>query len=83
MELTIEITEGLDQELKKLADAQLVTKEDIALGIISVYVLRKKLKGEQKPGFFGLDLTVVGQILTAVGAQLLAMAQGKKETPPE
>lgn len=81
MELLIQITEELDQRLQEWAKEALVTKEDIAVGLISNSIVKrlKEQKKEQKPGFFGLDLTAVGQILTAVGAQLLAMAQEKKE----
>ncbi|MBA7680513.1 hypothetical protein ES703_88830 [subsurface metagenome] len=78
MELRLEITEELDQELKEFADAQLVTKEDIARGIIANSFVKAKQQKEQKPSFFGFDLAAVGQALTAVGAQILA-AQEKKE----
>lgn len=82
-ELKIEITEALDHELKEMADAQLVTKEDIARGTLARCVTNAKRQKEHKPSFFGLDLAMVGQTLTAVGSQLVAMAQGKEEAPPE
>lgn len=85
-ELQIEITEGLDQELKELADAQLVTKEDIVKGTIAKCVVKEKQHKDQKPRLFGFDLTAIGEILHTVveiihaGAEMNVAAQEKKST---
>lgn len=76
-ELILEVTEGLDQELKEMADAQLVTKEDMARRILAKCVL----ESSKKPSFFGFDPVVLGKTLQIVGAQLVEIAQekGKEE----
>ncbi|MBA7599106.1 hypothetical protein ES703_06133 [subsurface metagenome] len=82
-ELKIEVTEELDQELKGMADAQLVTKEDMARGILANCILREKRQKKHKSSFFGLDLAVVGQALQTLGDRLVETARekGKEEEP--
>ena len=75
-ELKLEITEGLDQELKEMAKAQLVSKEDVARGILANCVLRRR---EQRHTLFGLDLTVVGPALQELGTKLTEAGERAKE----
>lgn len=62
--LTIEITAALDKELQEIADRDLVTKEDIARGIIAVHLAKAK---ENKSNF-GIDL--VAEIFQGIGAAM-------------
>ena len=64
--LSIEITPELDKALGEIAEDQMVTKEDIAKGIIAVHLA--KAKGN--PNFLGIDMDFVSAAIEGFGYAL-------------
>ena len=77
--LTIEVTAELDKALQEIATKDLMTKEDVARGIIATTLV----KANSKPKFLGFDqsavITVLQGIASALGAALAASALKKSK----
>ena len=79
--LTLEITPELDNALGEIAKSDLVTKEDIARGIIAVQ-MAQAMNG--KSGLFGLSHNTVAVLISGItGAIAEALAMGNKGKPTE
>lgn len=63
VELKLEITEDLDKALREIATRDLVTKEDIARGIIATALS----KANRKPTILGFDMDFVAVVLKGIG----------------
>lgn len=67
--LTIEVTGEMNQALGDIAEEQMVTKEDIARGIIAVHLAKARESHEN------YIVAFVGGILQAAGTALLTAKQ--------
>jgi len=61
--LTLEVTPELDKALQEIAKKELVTKEDIARGIIATTLS----KANRKPTILGFDMDFVAVVLKGIG----------------
>ena len=79
--LTLEITPELDEALEKFAKDFMVTKEDIAVGILATQFSKAR---SQKAGFLGFSQKTVLILVTMIASAFAdAIATSNKEKASE